>query len=356
LLVVGTARRAVPAAPTLRFTSFVPASPVPFLLSAFPISAFASGVRRRNEPPQPNDHTRHYQQLRDAPDAPDRPLVWITGAGGFIGGELVRTAGQLAPHWRVRALGRPQFDLLNFAAVEAEFRRDQPQLIIHCAAVSTPAEAKANPGLAQRLNVEATRLLAGLADHAALVFFSTDLVFDGRRGDYRETDAVNPLHFYGETKAAAEQVVLGYPRHLVLRTSITYGRSQAGNRTFNEQLWHALQTGPGMTLFTDEFRSPIPVEVTVRVLWDLVHQQRTGLFHVAGAEKFSRWEIGRLLLRRWPELQSKTNTVHPGSAKDFPGPPRALDTSLNIARVQSVLPFPVPGLTEWLAAHPHEPI
>ena len=288
-------------------------------------------------------------------DAAERPLVWITGAGGFIGRHLVASAGEFAPHWRVRALGRPHFDLLDFTAVEAEFLRDRPQLIIHCAALSSVAEAKANPALAQRLNVEATRLLAGLADGGTLVFFSTDLVFDGRQGNYRETDAVNPLHFYGETKATAEQVVLGHPRHLVLRTSINGGGSPTGNRSFNEQLRVALQNGPGMTLFTDEFRSPIPVRVTVRALWDLVAKNCAGLFHVAGAEKLSRWQIGQLLIRRWPELHSKADAIKAGSARDFPGPPRALDTSLAVAKVQSVLSVPLPGLPDWLAANPHEP-
>jgi len=283
-----------------------------------------------------------------------KPLAWITGAGGLIGRHLVQTAGQLAPQWRLRALSRPQFNLLDFAAVEAEFLRDRPQIIIHCAAVSSPAEAKANPGLARQLNVETTALLAGLAEGVSFVFFSTDLVFDGAQGNYRETDPVSPLHLYGETKAAAEQIVLGNSRHLVLRTSINGGTSATGNRSFNEQLRIALQQGRGMTLFTDEFRSPIPVVVTLRALWELVNKNCGGLYHVAGAEKLSRWQIGRLLLESWPELQPKIDEIKAGSAKDFPGPLRALDTSLDISKVQAVLSVPIPGLSEWLAANPHE--
>jgi dTDP-4-dehydrorhamnose reductase len=287
--------------------------------------------------------------------AETKPLAWITGAGGLIGRQLIQTAGQLAPQWRVRALSRPQFDLLDFAAVEAEFVRERPPLIIHCAAVSSVAEAKASPALAQRLNVETTRFLAGLAAKASFVFFSTDLVFDGTQGDYRETDPVKPMHVYGETKAAAEQIVLGNPRHLVLRTSINGGTSATGNRGFNEQLRRALQESRGMTLFTDEFRSPIPAVVTIRALWDLVRLNCGGLYHVAGAEKLSRWQIGQLLIQRWPELQGRVHEIKAGSAKDFPGPPRALDTSMNIAKAQAVLPHPLPGLSAWLAANPHEP-
>ena len=179
------------------------------------------------------------------PAAQTKPLAWITGAGGLLGNHLVQTAPQFAPGWRVRGITRAQLDLLDFAAVECAMLQDSPSLIIHCAAVSTVADAKANPALAKQVNVELTRFLAGLAANIPFVFFSTDLIFDGRQGNYRETDLANPLHLYGETKAEAERLVLRNPRHLVLRTSINGGTSQTRNRGFNEQLRLVLQKGQG---------------------------------------------------------------------------------------------------------------
>jgi dTDP-4-dehydrorhamnose reductase len=281
----------------------------------------------------------------------NRPLAWITGANGLIGNYLVQTASRFAAPWRVRALVRADFDLLDFNAVRLEFLKDRPQLIIHCAAISVVAEAQKNPEWVRRVNVEVTRQLAELAADIPFIFFSTDLVFDGRRGNYTETDAPNPLHLYGETKLAAEEIVRRNPRHLVVRTAINGGVSRAGNRGFNEQLRRALQTGQGMTLFTDEFRSPIPAIETARAVWELAEKKCTGVFHVAGAEKLSRWQTGELLIQRWSEVTWK---IKPGSAKDFPGPPRALDTSLDISKVQKILSKPLPGLGEWLAANPHE--
>lgn len=279
-------------------------------------------------------------------------LAWITGANGLIGNYLVQTSRQLAPAWRVRALTREQLDLLDFTAVAKEFKQDQPQLVIHCAAVSVVAEAQKNPSLARRVNVDVTRQLAELAAAVPLVFFSTDLVFDGRAGNYSETDAPNPLSLYGETKLAAEEIVLANPRHLVVRTSINGGVSRTGNRAFNEQLRQSLRhAGQGIKLFTDEFRCPIPAIETARAVWELAQKNCAGIYHVAGAAKLSRRQIGDLLVQRWPEV---TAVLESGSAKDFPGPPRALDTSLNVARVQKVLIRPLPGLGEWLAANPQE--
>jgi dTDP-4-dehydrorhamnose reductase len=282
----------------------------------------------------------------------NQKLAWITGANGLIGNYLVQTAPRFAPRWRVRALTREQFDLLDFETVEREFKKDRPQIVIHCAAISVVGEAQKNPALARRVNVEATKLLAELAAEIQFVFFSTDLIFDGQKGNYAETDAPNPLHIYGETKIVAEEIVLKNPRHLVVRTSINGGLSRAGNRGFNEQLKLSLQNSSGMKLFTDEFRSPVPAVETARAVWELAEKNCAGIFHVAGAEKLSRWQIGQLLVRRWPEIKTK---IESGSAKDFPGPPRALDTSLDISKAQKVLSKPLPGLSGWLAANPNEP-
>ena len=278
--------------------------------------------------------------------------VWITGANGLIGNYLAQTARQSVPHFRLRRLTRSDFNLLDFAEVEREFQKDSPSLIIHCAAISTVGDAQKNPALARRVNVDVTKFLAELATGIQFIFFSTDLIFDGRKGDYTETEAANPLHIYGETKLAAENAVLKNPRHLVIRTSINGGVSPSGNRAFNEQLRRSLQSaGPGMKLFTDEFRNPIPAVETARAVWDLAGKNCAGIYHVAGAEKLSRWQIGQLLLARWPEIKTK---IESGSAKDFPDPPRALDTSLDISKVRKVLSKPLPGLGEWLAANPGE--
>ena len=279
-------------------------------------------------------------------------LVWITGAHGLIGNYLVQLAAHFVPGWRVRALTRADFDILDFVAIRREFLQDQPQLVIHCAAITAVADAQKMPERAWQINVAATQFIAELSADIQFVFFSTDLVFDGTKGDYTETDVPNPLHLYGETKLVAEKIILKNPGHLVIRTSLNGGRSLASNRAFNEQLRRAFQmSGQGMKLFTDEFRSPIPAVETARATWELVQNNCAGLYHVAGAEKLSRLQIGELLVKRWPEV---TANIESGSARDFPGPVRALDTSLDISKVQKVLSAPLPGLGEWLAANPGE--
>ncbi|HEY1790209.1 MAG TPA: NAD-dependent epimerase/dehydratase family protein, partial [Verrucomicrobiae bacterium] len=74
--------------------------------------------------------------------------AWLTGSNGLIGAYIVRTALKFGAPWRLRALTRAQFDLTDFGSVESEFKKDRPQLVIHCAGVSSIADAQKNPSLA----------------------------------------------------------------------------------------------------------------------------------------------------------------------------------------------------------------
>ena len=278
-------------------------------------------------------------------------VIWVTGAGGLIGNYLVRTAAKYAPQVEPVGLTRPRLELTDFAAVRAEFRRQNPQSIIHCAALSRSPECQANPSLARKVNVEVTGVLAELGAAIPLLFVSTDLVFDGRKGNYDESAAVNPLSVYAESKVAAEHIVLANPKHTVVRTSLNGGTSPTGDRGFNEQLRRAWQAGRTVSLFTDEFRSPLSGEVTARAIWELVGQRQSGLYHVAGAEKLSRWQMGQLVASRWPDL---TPNMDAESLTSYQGAPRPADCSLNCAKAQQLLSFPLPGLTQWLAQHQGE--
>lgn len=277
--------------------------------------------------------------------------AWITGAGGLIGNYLIQTAATHAPGWQPRGLTRQALDLSNFATLRRLFADERPDLVIHCAALSKSPACQANPALARQLNVEVTRMLVEVAADVPLVFFSTDLVFDGRKGDYAEADPVNPLSVYAETKVAAEQAVARHPQHLIIRTSLNGGTSPTGDRGFNEELRRAWRDGRSVKLFTDEFRSPIAAVETACAVWKLISVGTTGICHVAGGERLSRWQIGQLLAARWPQLNPR---IEPASLLEYQGAPRPPDTSLNCARAETLLGAPLPCFTDWLVAHPEE--
>ncbi len=277
--------------------------------------------------------------------------VWITGTGGLIGSYLLRTASPSALASGVIGLTRDRLDLTDTAALRREFRTQAPRLVIHCAALSRSPACEANPALARKLNVDVTATLAEVCADLPFFFFSSDLVFDGAKGNYDELAAVNPISVYAQTKVAAEKIVLSNPRHTVIRTSLNGGTSPSGDRGFNEQLRHAWASGQVLRLFTDEFRSPIHARFTAQAVWELAEQERTGIYHVAGAERMSRWRMGQLIAARCPQLNPR---FEPGTTAEYSGPLRPPDCSLNCAKAQRLLSFKLPGLSEWLEEHPEE--
>ncbi len=188
----------------------------------------------------------------------------------------------------MRALTRAELDLEDFATVREAFRRESPGLVIHCAALANTPACEKNPPLAHKLNVEVTSVLAELAADIPFIFFSTDLVFDGRTGNYDESAPVSPLSVYGKTKADAERVVLANPKHTVVRTSLNFGQSPTGDRAFNEQMRRAVERGETLHLFTDEFRCLIAAVETARAVWELVAQDKPGLYHVVEQQNVCR--------------------------------------------------------------------
>ena len=272
-------------------------------------------------------------------------VAWITGAGGLIGSQLVRTTPL---GWTARGLTRADFDLTDFTAVRAAFERDRPQLVIHCAALSKTLDCERDPGAAWKNNFEVTRTLADLAADIPLLSFSSDLVFDGLKGNYSEADAPNPISVYAESKLASERVVLANPRHTVIRTSLNAGHTHGGS-AFNEQWLGALRRGTSLDLFVDEFRSPIGATVTARAVWELVTANQPGLYHLAGSERLTRHEIGMLLTTHEPTLAAR---IGRGSIHNFSGMRRSPDTSLNCKKIQRLLSFPLPRFSDWLRENP----
>jgi len=271
-------------------------------------------------------------------------ICWITGAGGLIGSALVRSTAR-PTGWRALGLSRAELELTDFAAVERRFRTEQPDAIIHCAAMSRSPQCQADPVGARLWNVEVTRHLAGLFAGRRLIFLSTDLVFDGLTGGYDEDAPVRPLNLYAETKVEAEAWVRKDPGHLVVRTSLNHGTSPTGDRGFNEEMVRAWAAGRTLKLFTDEFRSPIPAESTARALWEFLPRDTGRILHVAGAERLSRWKIGQCLAR---SRVGPACPIEPGSLREYQGAPRSPDTSLDCRRAQALLTFPLPRYSEWL--------
>lgn len=269
----------------------------------------------------------------------------ITGAAGLIGHYVIKNATRWAPGWEVCGLSRADLDLTDQKAVEQVWQALKPSAVIHCAALSRTKDCERDPQLARRINVEATAHLACLSQEIPFVFLSSGEVFDGKVGWYQETDDPNPINVYGQTKLEAEQRVLQNHRHTVVRIVLTAGTSVNGDRSFVEEMSRTATSGKSMTLYHDEFRCPLPAGVIARAIWDLLNREATGLYHLGGRDRLSRWEIGQVLVGRYPELRGH---LIDGSSANHMGAPRPPDLSLNCDKLQALLSFPIPGFRGWV--------
>jgi dTDP-4-dehydrorhamnose reductase len=180
-----------------------------------------------------------------------------------------------------------------------------PDAIVNCAAISNATSVEADAMRAEKINVALPRLLAQLSTHlgARLLHVSTDMVFDGQSEQpYRSTDMPAPTNLYGQTKLMAEREVLEHNPEdpVVLRIPILMGNSPSGQRSLHEKLIAAIQAGKKPKLFCDEMRQPCSASNVAEVLLELTERRDLhGLFHWAGSETLSRFEIGQRILKHF---------------------------------------------------------
>ncbi len=150
--------------------------------------------------------------------------ILVTGGAGQVGWELRRT---LAIFGEVVAPPRDILDLASVDSIIGAVRGLRPDLIANAAAYTAVDKAESEPELAMKVNGDAPRILAEEAARlgAALIHYSTDYVFDGRKPDaYREGDKTAPVNVYGSTKLEGENgVIASGAAHLIFRTSWVYG-------------------------------------------------------------------------------------------------------------------------------------
>jgi dTDP-4-dehydrorhamnose reductase len=282
--------------------------------------------------------------------------VVLTGASGQLGAYVLDTlgsAGHDVSAWSGASRGgrggfvfRP-VDLSDERQVARALGEADPEMVIHAAAVSTADAVRRDPGYARRVNVEATGHLAAWCARKGrrLLYVSSDMVFDGSKGMYREDDPPRPVLEYGRTKAEAEPAVTGLPRGLVVRFPLLFGPTRTGKPAFFDNTTAALRRGEVQTLFEDEFRTPLDLASAASALVELADSDLTGIVHVAGPERVSRFELGR---RSAAALGLDASLVRANRRSDVNLPePRPADISLDSSRFAAHFPgFPRPVIED----------
>jgi dTDP-4-dehydrorhamnose reductase len=222
----------------------------------------------------------------------------------------------------------------------------RPDLVIHAAGLTSVEACEANPAAAQHVNCE---LAANVARSSAecgarLVHISTDHLFAGQSAMVTEDEPVRPTNAYAASKAAAELAVLrANPAALVVRTNF-FGWGPRYRRSFSDGVLDALRQRSHIVLFDDIFYTPIVIRRLVHAVHDLVGMGATGIVHVVGDQRVSKYEFGLELARIF---NLDATLIARGSIQDLPHlarRPRDMSLSNQLARRQ--LGRPLGGVEE----------
>lgn len=253
--------------------------------------------------------------------------ILVTGGSGFIGGHIIQLANK---KYKVSAtyhnnvikqknIQTYQIDLSQNKNLNPLLDKIKPTVVIHTAAISNLDDCEKDHKLAQRINVEATDTIANWSkkNNAKFIFTSSDMVFDGKRGNYREDDFVNPLSFYGQTKVQCEQKISQMNfNSVIVRVALTYGFGISKQNTFFEKMISSIKNKESVSLFCDQFRTPILVNNLAEAILELAENEFFGILNLSGGDRMSRWDFGLLASKI---LGLPSNKIIKSSMLDFSG-------------------------------------
>lgn len=212
-------------------------------------------------------------------------------------------------------VGTRQIDLESVDRLARVFEMVQPQIVVHTAGLTSVEKCEANPDLAQHINVE---LAANVARACArlglpLIHVSSDHLFSGDASLVDETYPTAPRNVYGRTKKEAEARVLeAHPQALVIRTNF-YGWGPSYRHSFSDVIIGALRSDKELTLFQDVYYTPILIEAAAQAAHDLINLKASGIFHVVGDERISKYKFG---LKIAAEFNLDSNRISSGFLAD----------------------------------------
>jgi dTDP-4-dehydrorhamnose reductase len=298
--------------------------------------------------------------------------ILITGSNGLLGQKLIYALldrNKKSAYWNIIATSKGEnrvtekagytyvpFDITNRNEVEFVFSEYKPDVVINTAAMTNVDACESDREGAKALNVDAVNYMIQTIEDARFnleechfIHLSTDFVFDGENGPYKEEDIPNPLSYYAETKLEAEKLLeASKMKWAILRTIIVYGIVDGMSRS-NIVLWAkgALEKKQNINVVDDQFRSPTLAEDLAEGCILCAEKGATGIFHVSGKDQMSILELVYRVADFWKLdksfiTPSKSETIKQPAKR----PPR---TGFIIDKAKKVLGYNPHSFEEGLA-------
>lgn len=286
--------------------------------------------------------------------------ILLTGATGLLGYNLLNLLVEkgykiIATYHRapleteVSDVKRINVDLENEQEIVSAVKNTRPDAIIHTAAYTDVDGCEINREKAFRVNYLATKAIAHSAGKisAFVIYVSTDYVFDGEKGMYRESDIPNPVNYYGLTKLLGEITISSTlpESSLVMRTSGLYGYSPTGKKNFGVNALEKLVKSEEVHAFHDQYLSPTYAYFLAEEIIKALENKTTGIMHLAG-ERLSRYDFATALAKVLKVNEALVKPISIHDAKLIAKRPR--DSSLDTSRAKAE-GFNLPSTIECLS-------
>ncbi|RYZ53809.1 MAG: SDR family oxidoreductase [Chitinophagaceae bacterium] len=278
--------------------------------------------------------------------------ILVTGANGFLGYYLVQQL--LQKGHGVIATGKGanrlpfmgenfqylSLDFTNKETVAETFAATKPGTVVHCGAISKPDECELAREAAFLSNVTGTLNLleAAAVNKTHFIFLSTDFVFSGDKGFYKEDDHRAPVNYYGQTKLLAEDEVMKYPfTWSIVRTVLAYGKTFSGRENIVTNTAKALREGKPLKIFTDQERTPTYIEDLAAGIVTIIEKGAEGIYHMSGEDVRTPYDVA---IETAQYLRLDASLITAVKAEEFDQPAaRPPKTGFNISKAKRDLAF-----------------
>lgn len=258
--------------------------------------------------------------------------ILITGANGFLGTKLVKI---LSSEFEVIGTSHEELDITDENNVFEFVKETKPSIIINPAAYANIDQCEINKETAYNVNVNGVKNLANACKevNAKLIHFSTDFVFDGKKGNYSEEHKTNPVNYYGRTKLEAEHLIQeSNINYIIARVCMLYGyNGDQSERSFVFWVYNNLEQGNVVNAFTDQAGTPTLIDDIALAITKLIKKDRKGIYHVSGPEKATRYEMALKIAETFKFSQKLIKPITSDRLKQAARRPK--DTSLCISKL-----------------------
>ena len=277
--------------------------------------------------------------------------ILITGSTGQLGnslGNVFKSRYDLVFTSRTKPNKNTNYflDITNSLLVKDMVSAISPDIIINLAALTNVDLCESNPDLAHAINFQGVKNLVNVFK-GPIIHLSTDYVFDGKLGLYKENDITNPINVYGVTKYKAEKILLEKSKEsLVIRTNVLYDYQSKAKSSFLNWVVDSLKRGEKIKVVDDQFNNPTWTDSISVVIDRAIKADLNGLIHWGDFDWISRYDFANKIADKF-NLQS--NLIEPIKTEELNQvAPRPLNGGLDTTLAQDLLRLEPPQIDDCL--------